>query len=145
MPKIRNIIIFIAIALILGLGYLFLTKKEEVPDLIATNSSQNTIDTSKDLANYQVVANTLPVLLSIQDIKLDDSIFLDPSFQNLKDSSIILKPDGNEGRPNPFAPIGFDIYENEQDSSQTPTETEPILPTTPTSLPANSKTPSKTN
>ncbi len=50
----------------------------------------------------------LPILLNIKNLKLDDSIFQDPAFLSLSDSSIVLVPDGNEGRPNPFAPIGFD-------------------------------------
>jgi hypothetical protein len=50
----------------------------------------------------------LTKLLSIKNIELNGSIFEEPSFITLKDSSIILIQDGTEGRPNPFAPIGFD-------------------------------------
>lgn len=116
MPKIRNIIIFISIAVVLSLGYLFFFKKDEAPDLVSS-SGQTTltvVDADKNIANSQIVANTLPVLLSIQSIKLDDSIFSDPAFVRLVDTSIILVPDGNEGRPNPFAPIGFDTKDEIQ-------------------------------
>lgn len=50
----------------------------------------------------------LTKLLSIKNIELNGSIFEEPAFATLKDSSIILIQDGTEGRPNPFAPIGFD-------------------------------------
>ena len=48
----------------------------------------------------------LPMLLSVKTIRLDDSIFSDPAFMSLVDGSIELIPEGNEGRPNPFAPLG---------------------------------------
>ena len=51
----------------------------------------------------------LTLLLNVKNIKLEDAIFSDPAFQGLTDSSITLEPDGNEGRPNPFAPLGQDI------------------------------------
>ena len=59
-------------------------------------------------AQSSIQQEFLPILLNIKNLKLDDSIFQDPAFLSLTDSSIILVPDGNEGRPNPFAPIGFD-------------------------------------
>ena len=41
----------------------------------------------------------------------------------LHDSSILLIPDGTEGRPNPFAPIGSDITASVINSINTTTET----------------------
>ena len=52
----------------------------------------------------------LTLLLNVKNIRLDDSIFTDPAFATLRDSSIVLIQDGNEGRPNPFAPIGSDNF-----------------------------------
>lgn len=137
MPKIRNIIIFLSIAVILSVVYFFFFKKEKEPDLVSSTSSANAtkVDVNKNIANSQIIANTLPVLLSIQNIKLDDSIFSDPAFVRLVDTSIILVPDGNEGRPNPFAPIGFDNIDN-----STVEDESAINDTT-----INNKVPNKTN
>ncbi len=48
----------------------------------------------------------LQLLLNMQNIDLDQTIFEDPAFQNLKDFSVTIVPRGNEGRSNPFAPVG---------------------------------------
>ena len=52
----------------------------------------------------------LTLLLSVKSISLDKdvAIFSDNAFIGLHDSSIILVPDGTEGRVNPFAPLGTD-------------------------------------
>ncbi|MBP7006609.1 MAG: hypothetical protein KBC44_01915 [Candidatus Pacebacteria bacterium] len=50
----------------------------------------------------------LTKLLNIKNIELNDGVFSEPSFSTLRDSSILLIQDGTEGRPNPFAPIGFE-------------------------------------
>ena len=57
-------------------------------------------------ANSLIAKDFLNLLLNVKNIKLDDSIFADNAFNSLRDSSIVLTPDGNEGRPNPFAPLG---------------------------------------
>lgn len=134
MPKIRNIVIFLSIAVVLSLVYFYFFKKEKTPDLV-TSTNVTAVDVNNNIANSQIIANTLPVLLSIQNIKLDDSIFSDPAFVRLVDTSIILIPDGNEGRPNPFAPIGFDK------NNEIPIEEETIT----NSTKVNNNLPSKTN
>ena len=88
MPKIRNIIFFILIALVVFLVYFFFLKKEKEPALIISSSATSpTINTSQnpDLLNSSIVVNSLPVLLSIQDIKLDLTIFSNTIFDQLKD------------------------------------------------------------
>lgn len=116
MPKIRNIIFFILIALVVFLVYFFFLKKEKEPALVISSSATiPTINTSQnpDLLNSSIVVNSLPVLLSIQDIKLDLAIFSNTVFDQLKDSSILLTREReNEGRSNPFSPIGSDTYLN---------------------------------
>ena len=64
------------------------------------------------------------VLLNVKNIKLDDSIFSDIAFSNLRDSSITLIPDGTEGRPNPFAPIGSDASVAPVNNSSVPKTTQ---------------------
>ncbi|MDQ3244770.1 MAG: hypothetical protein M3P22_00250 [bacterium] len=144
MPKIRNILIFIAIGVVLFGAYFFFVKKEKTPDLVTNTNTIVDTNTNVGVPNYQIVANALPVLLSIQDIKLDDSLFFDPTFKHLKDASIILIPDGNEGRPNPFAPIGFDTYEETKILTPTADNTTIIKDPIPNTIP-NTKTPNKTN
>jgi hypothetical protein len=55
-----------------------------------------------------VAKDFFALLLNVKNIKLDDAILSDPAFLSLRDSSIVLVPDGNEGRPNPFAKFGND-------------------------------------
>ncbi len=123
MGKIKNIIIFLVI-IALGVGIYFYMKNKSSPDVPALVSSGGTsavADTGGDTATNQT-KDFLTLLLSVKDIKLDDSIFKDPAFISLDGShSIILTPDGTEGRPNPFAPIGSDVV----------TPTTPTLPLTP--------------
>ncbi|MBI2630796.1 hypothetical protein HYW73_01080 [Candidatus Nomurabacteria bacterium] len=59
-------------------------------------------------ADSKIAENFLTLLLSVRNISLNDSIFDEMAWSNLKDSSIVLIPDGTEGRPNPFAPLGYD-------------------------------------
>ncbi|MFA5936785.1 MAG: hypothetical protein WC822_02810 [Candidatus Paceibacterota bacterium] len=110
--KIKNIIILLIIAIALVLGYVFFFKK--APDegnLISTSPSGDiVIDTTADTLNQNtlITKDLLSILLSIKNIKLDDSIFSDEAFISLNDSSILLTSPGDEGRQNPFAPIGFE-------------------------------------
>ena len=110
MLKIKNILIFLGIALVLILAYFFIFKKSpDQPSLVS--SSGNTIlpTTTTQSATATISQDFLAVLLSVKNIKIDDSIFLDPAFLSLNDSTIELISDGTEGRPNPFAPLGSDV------------------------------------
>src|SRR3989344_2466780 len=108
MPKTRNIIIFLALAVVLILVYIFFVKQPFAPatalvSSIPNISGQNQVNTD---SNGAVAKDFLILLLSVKDIKLNDTIFGDDAFVSLRDSSITLTPDGSEGRPNPFAPLG---------------------------------------
>lgn len=117
MPKIRNIIIFIIIALAFILIYVLFIKPSPEEEGSLVSSGVGTvlpnIDGSVPNAN---TAKTNPLFTkdflilfsNVKNIKLDDAIFSDPAFSSLYDSSIILVPDGTEGRPNPFAQFGND-------------------------------------
>ncbi|MDP3958456.1 MAG: hypothetical protein Q8Q36_03280 [bacterium] len=50
----------------------------------------------------------LTVLLSLNNIRLDEEVFSSPLFENLQDFSVILPDSGVTGRGNPFAPIGVE-------------------------------------
>ncbi len=126
MSQFKNIIIFIVAAVILVLVYIFLIKKGPEQDALVSTSSNSTDSSLGALSQGSVESSEfLNVLLSIKSIKLDDSIFADVAFDTLRDSSITLTADGNEGRPNPFAPIGTDV--------SAPAPTTPTPATTPTS------------
>ncbi len=119
MPNIKNILIFVAIAAAVISVYFFFIKgaPEETTNLVSTiptmpdgvASNPNTAATTLVPGDNSAVAREfLTLLLSVKSIKLDDAIFSDNAFLSLRDSTIVLIPDGNEGRPNPFAPIGTD-------------------------------------
>ena len=48
----------------------------------------------------------MKVLLSLNNIKLDEEIFSSGLFTSLEDFTIALPETGPSGRKNPFAPIG---------------------------------------
>lgn len=107
---IKNIIILVVVAVALILAYVFFLKPApEQPSLVTTTGtsavSTNATGTTAPISGSEFLA----VLLNVKSIKLDDSIFSDPAFISLHDSSIELINDVTEGRPNPFAPIGSDI------------------------------------
>jgi hypothetical protein len=107
--KIKNIIIFAAVAVALILVYVFFIKKAPGEQNLISSSGDIT-STSTDIMdqNSLIAQNFLSVLLSVNNIKLNDTIFSDGSFINLHDSSILLTPPTDQGRLNPFAPIGYD-------------------------------------
>jgi len=141
MLKIKNILIFIGVALVLVLAYFFIFKKTPVqPSLISSTGNSVLPTNTKQGATPEISQDFLTVLLSVKNIKIDDSIFTDPAFLSLNDSTIQLVSDGNEGRQNPFAPLGSDIS-----VINTPTisTTTPIIeiPTITPSLPTIPPTP----
>ena len=109
--KIKNIIIFTVVAVLLILIYIFFIKPEpEEQNLVS--SSPVTVLPSSDTVNQNslIARDFLSLLLSVKSIKLNDAIFSNGAFINLHDSSILLTSPqpGDEGRLNPFAPIGYD-------------------------------------
>ncbi|CAN5506209.1 hypothetical protein BH10BAC1_BH10BAC1_21520 [soil metagenome] len=116
---IKNIILFVVLGggMIAGYFYFFQGSSEE-PPLIAQEGTLvpptngrgvgiATGDTSRSFSSSPS-SDFLPILLSVKNIQLNVGIFADQAFTSLHDSSILLVPDGTEGRPNPFAPIGSD-------------------------------------
>ena len=110
-PKLKNILIVSAIIVGVVLIYVFFIKspQEEQAGLVSVSSNGNVSSATDTLVrDSEVTREFLSLLLNVKNIKLDDRIFADVAFGSLRDSSIVLIPDGTEGRPNPFAPIGFD-------------------------------------
>ncbi len=80
---------------------------------VASTTSQNTSTASNSTSTTTTnpamsEQDFLTILLSVRKINLNQEIFKEPAFGTLQNSTIQLVPDGNEGRPNPFAPIGID-------------------------------------
>ncbi len=136
-------------------GYLLFVKKPtSAPGLVSSSEvATETGDTLKE-EDSVIAKELLGVLLNVKNIRLNDSIFNEEAFTSLQDSTILLVPDGTEGRPNPFAPIGNDISAAVLNSTPstpvtitspsptpTPTPTTPVVPgTTPntsTNTPSN--------
>ena len=114
-PKIRNIIIFVIIAAIFVLIFIFyLNSSSDKGSLVSTPSNASSPNTNNTGAKTSVVPDQasldakdfLTLLLNVKSIQLDDVILSEPAFNGLHDSSITLTPDGTEGRPNPFAQFG---------------------------------------
>lgn len=152
--KIKNLIIFVVIAVVLILIYIFFIKKAPEEQNLVSSSKLNTVlsDTNTLDQNSVIAKDLLSVLLSVKSIKLDDTIFSNEAFLSLQDSSILLNPSGDEGRANPFAPIGYEMLVTPvpaptpvnspvvvPDTTST-TSTNPTTVTTPTT-PKNPKTP----
>ncbi len=109
MPKTKNIIIFLAIGVVFVLIYVFYIKASPNDTAILVSSLPST-DTSSGAmtgnGDSSITEGFLTLLLNVKNIKLNDAIFSDNAFNSLHDSGITLTPDGTEGRPNPFAPLG---------------------------------------
>jgi hypothetical protein len=118
MAKLKNIIIFVVIAVVLfAIYYYVIRQPSDQANLVSTPGGSTLPDLGgAPTVNQEAVPDLssigaqdfLALLLSVRNIKLDDSIFSDPAFASLHDSTIVLVPDGTEGRPNPFAPFGQD-------------------------------------
>lgn len=112
MSKIRNIIIFVVI-----LGGIFLAwssfSKKDVPtdELLTVEEGNINVLAGESVAgNPNAVGQSfLDTLLSLRTIKLDRALLDRDSFKELRDFTKELIPQNNQGRPNPFAPIGTDI------------------------------------
>ncbi len=139
--KLKNIIIIAVVAVALILVYFFFIKKGPDEAALVSSSGSGNVSTTP-IQDSAVTRDFLSLLLNVKNIKLDDSIFSDIAFTNLHDSSIILVPDGTEGRPNPFAPIGYDVPTAPVTSPTSPTS--PITPTTPSQAPATAPATSPT-
>ncbi|MCC7160534.1 hypothetical protein IT399_02355 [Candidatus Nomurabacteria bacterium] len=136
--KIRNIIIFVIIASVLILIYLYFIKSPGTQSNLVSSSSislpningstDQKTSTSSSITTVEA-KDFLALLLNVKNIKLDDAIFTSVAFMSLRDSSITLVPDGNEGRPNPFAPFGNDVAPVAPNISSTPST--PATPTNP--------------
>ena len=143
MKTLRNIIIFVVIAVIVGLGlYFFLVKKSpSIPEtglqttsVVDTTKPDGQIDATKVLSQQFVSS-----LAKIKNINLATTFFDSTVYKSLQDytQSITLQDQSLIGRANPFAPFDTDVIvpTNTVVSPTTNTDTitlpDTTVPTTP--------------
>lgn len=108
MPNIKNIVIFVVVAIALYGGYTYFfggTPDVQDPGVL---SSQGDPNATASLDGNDPGQEFLAILLNLKTIKLDQSVFNSNSFTHLQDFTRVIAPATNVGRPNPFAPIGTD-------------------------------------
>ena len=143
MPKIRNILIFVAIAVALVLIYILFIQpalsNQNQSGLVSSTGTSTTGTTTNNTTTATganpITGDFLTLLLNINTIKLDDKIFADKAFASLHDSSITLIPDSTQGRANPFAQFGSDSVATPQTGATT------VPPITTPTIPPATKTP----
>lgn len=111
----KNILIFTVIGVALFAVYFFVIKKDEPEENLVSSSNSpianapiNTAANNETFLDSEFAKQILATLSNVKSITLNDAVFSSIAFQSLVDGSIPLIPDNNEGRPNPFAPIGQD-------------------------------------
>lgn len=112
----KKIILFILIiGVITTIAILVFGKNKITPSVLNTNSPLSTTTTSNDDSG-----KFLQSLSQVKSINLDTTIFSSKSYQKLVDFSlpIVLDDPRIVGRPNPFAPIGSDLFFNQTEPGQ---------------------------
>jgi len=132
--KIKNIIIFVVVAIALILAYVFFFKPAPAQPNLTTSAGTSAAPGANVSGQTAAIGGDfLSLLLSVKSIKLDDSIFSNPAFASLRDSSIELVLDPSQvGRPIPFAPIGSDAAasaNSTQTSAPAPAPAGALVPT----------------
>ena len=108
----KNNIITIVLIIAIGMvAFWYLTKTDTSTSYLATDAKT----TNSTDAKY-----IYTILQKMAQVTLDDSIFSNPSFQNLKDNTVLFSPQAS-GRSNPFAPVGLDSGITGQSTSTIPT------------------------
>lgn len=134
--KIVKIGIIVIVVILLFVAYSFV-KKDKPQGTLSSSERDVAVAPIDSTSSAAVVGNELlGLLLSLNQLQLDDSVFSSPVFQGLEDISIVLPPEDVKGRSNPFAPIGSDsivIIEDTADEAlpeedATPDDTPPADP-----------------
>lgn len=105
-------IFFASILIVIGL-YFFGFANNSVKAFSISEFISSKINLTQGSENISIDKTTgnqvVTILRSLSVIKLDDSVFRNPAFGLLTDLSISLPPVTNQGRRNPFAPLGVDV------------------------------------
>jgi len=129
-PKIKNILIFVGIFIaIIAVYFIFFNKPAAKATITKTTSS--TAKKGAVAVTPTVGQEFLTQLLNIQTVKLDDSIFASKAFNSLKDTTdttLKLNSLNDEGRDNPFSPVGSDVVTPPAMPAVDTTNTNQLLP-----------------
>jgi len=92
----QNIFVIVGLIILAFIGYSFFFTGKDVAPLTAES-----VDPSQSAVEQELIG----LLLELRSIQLDESLFSDRRFKNLKDfnQDIVSEP---VGRTNPFAPLG---------------------------------------
>lgn len=110
---IKNILIIVAVIIVIVIAFVVINNmksKNPSSDSALSSSSGNVTTTRSSTASQTEVENfsneLLRLLGSLENLTLNDSLFFNPAFDQLTDITIPLRKEGNQGRRNPFSPIG---------------------------------------
>lgn len=148
MKTLRNIVIFIVIAVLVGSVAYFVLFKNKTNNAVTglqttsvVNTPAGTVDTTKALSQ-QFLAS----LSKIKNITLATAFFDTNAYKSLQDYTqvIILQDPSLIGRPNPFAPFDTDTgttltNTTAPDATIVPTVPVPVNQTQPVSVPKTNK------
>ena len=113
----KNNIITLILVLVVGMvAFWYLTKTDDTPAyLVSDVKTTDSID-----AKY-----IYSILQQMAQVTLDDSVFSNSVFRNLKDNTVSFPPQSS-GRNNPFAPVGSDTSTFGQGTQSTATSSLPL-------------------
>ncbi len=109
--KKMTIMISLLAVILIGAAVYFGSRGSDAPVSTGLQSATRgvAVGTGAEDVNEEVIGQEFLRLLSnIRNIDLDTSILVNPSFLELKDFDVEIVRLNNEGRTNPFAPIGFE-------------------------------------
>lgn len=121
---IKNIILFLVLAVLAVAAYAGYTEFSNSDNQQISTNSLSSLIGSNSIGQIQestlVVQNAdiLRILGSIQGIQLNDEIFSNPVFKELKDSRFTIPKPPSRGRINPFRPIGIEKIDSLGDQNQ---------------------------
>lgn len=122
---IKKLLIVLVIVAVAGGGYYFFVIQKPsagTSSLVKTSNGVTQSANPSTLTDVNAIGDIgqefLTSLLSLKKMTLNDGVFSDPAFISLQDFTRPLVQLGNEGRPNPFAPIGTDPISVSSSSTQ---------------------------
>ena len=98
----------ITVLIIVLVGMIAFSYFNNTPDVSQSLLVTDVKSTDSDQAKY-----IYSMLQKLSQVTLNNSIFLEPAFQNLKDNNVDF-PSQPAGRENPFAPVGSDSNATER-------------------------------
>jgi hypothetical protein len=102
-------IALVVVIIIVVIPSLFSKKNKTTPTtggLVSSNQTVPTAPATQTAASNSRSSEIVALLRNLSGIRLNEAVFSYPTFRSLQDISILLPVPNQEGRQNPFAPIG---------------------------------------